>query len=100
MTITPIPGHGYMVDGHNHTRAAVLELVRDALTATGIAPHDAEDNTVDRAGLVSRAWWCEAPDHADPGYEQPHDGPAFVHELHDGARPVTVVNIHPPVVSA
>lgn len=100
MFLTPISGHGYMVDGHTHTRAAVLEQTRDALTASGIAPHDAEDMTVDRPGLVSRAWWCDNPDHADPGYEQHHDGPAFVHELHDGAMPVTVVNIHPPEVAA
>lgn len=100
MTITPIPGHGYMVDGHEHTRAAVLDAVRVALTASGLAPHDAEDNTVDRAGLVSRAWWCDNPDHADPGYEQRHDGAAFVQELHDDGRPVTVVNIHPPEVAA
>lgn len=79
-----IPHAGYMIDGHDVPRAEALAQVRAALIEAGMSAADADEATVDRPGLVARAWWA---------------GDGFVQEHHDGAEPVTVVNIAPPGVA-
>jgi hypothetical protein len=82
MSVTEIPDHGYLFTGHDTPRADVLEQVRHLLVAAGTHPLDAEAQTVDRVGLVTRTWWGG-------------DDRGFVQEHHEGATPVTIVNIAP-----
>lgn len=76
-----IPGHGYIVAGHDVSRAAALAQVRARLIQGGMSEFDAEGMT-DNPRLVVQAWWI--------------DEYGFVQEHHEGAEPVTVVNIPPP----
>lgn len=70
-------------DGHGLSRAQALGQARAALTARGTSTWEADDLFIDRPGLVVRAWWGG-------------DDVGFVQEHHDGATPVTVVNVAPP----
>lgn len=83
MEIQDVPDHGYVIDGHNTTRASLLTLTRERLVAGGMSPWDADETVMDRPGLVQRAWWGGS----DIG---------FCGEDHPNAQPVTVVNLQPP----
>ncbi len=72
--------HGLIVDGHDVRRADVLAQAADFLIGLGVSVHDVEDRLIDRPGLIARAWWGG-------------DERGFVQEHHDGAEPVTVVNV-------
>lgn len=67
-------------EGQNLTRAIALGAVKKFITEQRhVSELDADDLTIDMPGRVTRAWW--------------RDGAGFVQENHDGAVPVTVVNI-------
>lgn len=77
MDITLIPGQGVMLPGHDITRTAARYTAKNHLTTAAGWDFDDADAATEQAP-VARAWY---------------DGHQFVAEDHDGAQPVTVVNL-------
>lgn len=77
-----IPGHGFVIDGHDTPRADVVARARQHLVDAGIH-HLQADDIVSRPGMVVAAWWA--------GDQIGFCGPDY-----PGAVPVTVVNAPMP----
>lgn len=75
-----LEGQGLVLPGHVATPTQARATAHAWLLDGGADPWDAEART--EAAPVNRAWWAGE----DPG---------FVQEHHDGAQPVTVVQLHP-----